>query len=122
MTIQLSSAMPPTLERAHPTESSSGLRKTGEAEERPDGHRDDKEGCAQHDPAVVGRAVGHGVSILPSRTGIRRHRVAAMMMPSAAHGTAKPPSRSAASPKIGGQMVTPKDEMARPRPMAVPAL
>ena len=28
MTIQLRSAMPPTLERAHPTESSRGLRKT----------------------------------------------------------------------------------------------
>src|SRR5262249_10322781 len=102
------------------------LEKDGEAEERADGHRDDDEGRAQHDPAAhyapsVGRAVAHEVSILPSRTGIKRHMFAAMATPSPAQGTAKPPRRSAARPNMGGQIVTPKEEMASPSPMAVPA-
>ena len=47
--------------------------------------------------------------------------LAAIATPSPAQGRAKPPRRSAASPKIGGQIVTPNEEIASPRPMAVPA-
>src|SRR5262249_21319252 len=96
-----------------------GLEEDGQGEERADGHGDDDEGRDQNDPAV-GQPV-HDRSILPSRTGMRRQRFRAITTPSAAHGTPKPRRRCTASPKSGGQTLTPSDEMESPRPTAVPA-
>src|SRR5262245_30697814 len=92
----------------------------GEGEEGADGHGDDDEGGAEHHPSVVG-ALGYESSILPSRTGMRKHRFMAITMPSIAQGTANPPRRCTARPNRGGHRLTPNDEMVSPRPTAVPA-